>query len=350
MMFQADNRIPVPARCRRPLAALAVLIGASVVIVPLVSNRGTGASGSDRQHRSSSAASVQHPNLSRLRHEADGREVLLIGTLPLDLDGTSRCLVSDALAVLKPDVVMVEGTPMAGMSAMVLSGQWRLPGFSPPNFTERANIGDAPAVTVVVEKKRRGFLGMFGGSEMQSRTPQQSIVPVKVNVWAHHLMSAVGGDVAEALGAAASSGVPVLWLGPDEGSFQGHMQVALLAEQAVRELLEEEAQIGVQMPSVDVDAALLSAENRIREDAARWLLDARGQTARMTRMMADRLPPQVRDQLDQKLRSRAFDAAKRIVTTMGDYSTGAVVISVDQLVSVEEMLLRNGFRYVADRV
>eukprot|EP00929_Paragymnodinium_shiwhaense_P020981 TRINITY_DN13811_c0_g1_i1.p1 TRINITY_DN13811_c0_g1~~TRINITY_DN13811_c0_g1_i1.p1 ORF type:complete len:347 (+),score=86.31 TRINITY_DN13811_c0_g1_i1:55-1095(+) len=337
---------PAPAafRCRRPLAAFSVLVAASAAAVAIVRLSDSGAAVKDAIGR----PTVQHPNLSRLRRE-DGAEVLLIGTLPLDLDGQSKSLVSGALEALQPDVVMVEGSPMAGVSALVLSGQWQMHGMPPPNFTERANIGDAAPVAIQVVQQKRGFLGLGGAPEVP-RLPSESIVPVKVGTWAHHLMSAVGGDVAQAVSSAASYGVPVLWLGPQEGSFQGHMQVAMLAEQAVKELLEEEGQMGGQMPTADVDAALLSAESRIRFDSAKWLLDARGMTARMTSTMGDRVPPEVREELAQRLRHRAFEAAMRINSAMREYSKGAVVISVDQLVGVEDMLLRNGFRYVSDFV
>merc|ERR1719471_1408963 len=75
---------------------------------------------------------VCHPNLSHLRHREQGRELLLIGTLPLDISGASQALVSKSLKALKPEVVMVEGSLNSGVNAMIFSGKWEQHGTPAP--------------------------------------------------------------------------------------------------------------------------------------------------------------------------------------------------------------------------
>lgn len=288
---------------------------------------------------------VCHPNLARLE-DAEGREVLLIGSLPLDLDGASGRLVSGALQALKPDVVMVEGTWAAGVNAMFLAGRWELHGM-PPLPASGANWTDTEEVAPVdiPQPKRKGIFRAYQGP--MPNLPERSIVPVKVGRWAHHLRTSVGGEFVAALTSAANSGVHVVFLGPEDGGFQGHMQVTMLAQQAARELLEEESQNG-ELAVVDVDAALKRAEARILAEARRWLRDGRGETARLRSGISERAPPEVVKTIEKRIAERIGGAAERIHSNMREYRRAAVIISVDELVDVEAKLLEAGYTYVSD--
>lgn len=285
-----------------------------------------------------------HPNLARLR-SAEGQDVLLIGTLPLDLDGESGQLVRSALAAHRPDVVMVEGTPTAGVNAMLMSGRWDMLGMKKPNETDWTDLGaDAQPVELPQRKAKRGFLQLLAGTTPQ--VIERSLVPVKVGFWAYHLRGSVGGDVAVAVSTAAAKGVPLRFLGPADGGFQGHVQVTLLAEQAARELLEEEQKKG-QMSSSAMNAALKRAELHMREDAGRWLRDARGESAKLMEHLRERTPEEVSSVVTAKLEERASGMAETISKTMEEFRRGAVVLAIDQLVNVESKLLQAGYSYVS---
>lgn len=324
--------VPLPRRARRSLAVFLLLLLGGLACILLVRSRDV-----------ARPSPICHPNLSHLR-DGDDREVLLIGTLPLDLDGASGSLVHGALGALRPDVVMVEGTWTAGVNAMLVSGRWELHGVTPPIRTNWSDIGDMGPVELPRPKKK-GFLG-FGGSP--ARWPERSLVPVKVGKWAYHLRGLVGGDIASAVMDAASKGVPVKFLGPPDGGFQGHMQVSLLAQQAMSELLEEEGQRGSQMSSADVDAALRRAEGHVREDAGKWLRDARGETSRLKEQLSQRLPKEMHTEMTHRLEERTVETVSRIASTMKAYRRGAMVLAVDQLVAVESQLLRAGYSYISD--
>eukprot|EP00931_Biecheleriopsis_adriatica_P074454 TRINITY_DN48505_c0_g1_i1.p1 TRINITY_DN48505_c0_g1~~TRINITY_DN48505_c0_g1_i1.p1 ORF type:complete len:331 (-),score=71.30 TRINITY_DN48505_c0_g1_i1:91-1083(-) len=327
----------MPQVPQRPLRALCIVAAAAAVAYTVAVRR--------RQPVQSGEA-MCHPNLARLRGE-DGQEVLLIGTLPLDLDGSSRQLVTDALAAQRPDVVMVEGTPGAGVNAMLMSGRWDFLGMRKPNNTDWMDLGPdvAPVELPRPVQKKRGFLQLISGTSPQP--PQRSLVPVKVGYWAYHLRGSVGGDVAIAVTTAAAKGVPLRFLGPSDGGFQGHVQVTLLAEQAARELLEEEHRKG-QMSSSDMNAALKRAESHMRQDAGKWLRDARGETARLMQHLKEKMPEEVSSAVTAKLEERASRMAEIIKKTMEeDFRRGAVVLAVDQLVNVEGKLQQAGFSYVS---
>eukprot|EP00933_Yihiella_yeosuensis_P027253 TRINITY_DN2113_c1_g1_i8.p1 TRINITY_DN2113_c1_g1~~TRINITY_DN2113_c1_g1_i8.p1 ORF type:complete len:199 (+),score=37.53 TRINITY_DN2113_c1_g1_i8:462-1058(+) len=137
-----------------------------------------------RRHEKKPSATC-HPNLAHLRGK-DGQEVLLIGTLPVDLDGKSGGLLQKALQVLRPDIIMVEGTPTAGVSAMLMAGSWDLPGLKKPRDLDWTDIGDASAVEISQpEQKKRRWLNLI--SAPPTRPVIKSIVPVKVGYWAYHL-------------------------------------------------------------------------------------------------------------------------------------------------------------------
>mmetsp|Transcript_83281 Transcript_83281/g.178526 ORF Transcript_83281/g.178526 Transcript_83281/m.178526 type:complete len:334 (+) Transcript_83281:62-1063(+) len=320
----------VPRRARRPLAALLLFL------LGLASFLHVQHKGVNRPGR------ICHPNLSHLRDSED-RELLLIGTLPLDLDGASGKLVHSALGALRPDVVMVEGTWMAGVNAMLVSGRWELHGMTPPISTNWSDIGDMGPVELPRPKKR-GLLS-FGGQP--ARWPERSLVPVYVGQWALHLRGSVGGDIASAVMVAGSRGVPVKFLGPPDGGFQGHMQVALLAQQAATELLEEEGQRGSLMPSADVEAAIRRAEVHVREDTGKWLNDARGETSRLMEQLNERVPAKVKTEIENRLEERTAFTASRVASTMKAYRKGAAVFAIDQLVAVESKLLQAGYSYVS---
>merc|ERR1712224_571670 len=132
----------------------------------------------------------------------------------------------------------------------------------------------------------------------------------------------------------------------DDGGIQGHVQVQLLAQRAARELLEDEIQSG-ELLGPDVDAALRRAEGRLRDDASKWLRDARGETKRMSTQI-QQLPAKVKNELAERLEARTGGLAARIASTKEEYKRAAVVISVDQLVGVESKLLEAGYKYVSD--
>eukprot|EP00913_Durusdinium_trenchii_P012136 g11398.t2 len=136
---------------------------------------------------------VSHPNLVFMRAR-DGREVLLIGTVPVDLDEESSRLVRDALNALQPEVVMLEGTPLAGVQAMMSSGRWEMQGLQKPNDTDWMHMDPEPVEIREAPKKRR-FLPFLSGPPA---VPERSKVPMKVSFWAYHLTSAVGGNIAAA--------------------------------------------------------------------------------------------------------------------------------------------------------
>jgi len=327
---------PLPQRARRSLAAL-LLLGTLAGLASLLARRKGGAA---------EAPALCHPSLSRLSAE-DGTEVLLIGTLSLDLDGASGELVHGALRTLRPDVVMVEGTWTAGVSAMLHSGRWELHGAPPaPGKVNWTDIGDAEPVELP-RPKRRGLLSF--SSAGPARWPERSLVPVKVGSWAFHLRGSVGGGIAAALTTAAASGVPLHFLGPADGGFQGHVHVTLLAQQAAQELLEEEQQRGAQMAPDDVDAALRRAESHVRDEADRWLHDARKESSRFEEHLhSDRMPAKVRETVAERLEQWTQGLAERIDRTMQEHSRGAVVLAVEQLVAVEGKLLDSGYAYVSN--
>lgn len=322
------------ARTRRPLGAALVISVVVAVCSFIIARRGDHVK----------VNSICHPNLSHLRN-SDGRDVLLVGTLPLDLDGASEALVANAIGALRPDVVMVQGTWTAGVNAMILSGRWELDGAPPmPSASNWTDIGDAAPVELSSPRKH-GWFSLLGGPP--PRFPERSLVPVKVGSWVHYLRGAVGGDIAAAVTSAAKFGVPVHYLGPADGGFQGHVQVSLLAQQAAMELMEEEQQRGAQMAPEDVDAALRRAEAHVREDASKWLRDARSETERLTEHLRARVPAKVRRALTERLEMRTSGTAERIVGTMHAHQRGAVVLSVDMLVAVEEKLDKAGYSYIS---
>mmetsp|Transcript_46179 Transcript_46179/g.100332 ORF Transcript_46179/g.100332 Transcript_46179/m.100332 type:complete len:335 (+) Transcript_46179:45-1049(+) len=326
-------------RARRPLAALLVAGGAVAAAVAWRRNSSTASL------RRSQQSAVCHPNLSHLRDDA-GREVLLIGTLQLDLEDTSGALVSDCVRTLVPDVVMVGGTWTAGVNAMILKGRWELHGMPRPGSGNWSDTGDAKPVELpkITKSGKRSF---FGGPSQQQTWPTTSMVPVKVGHWANHLRSSVGGDVAAAVASAAAASVPVHFLGPAEGGYQGHMQVSLLAQQAATELLEEEHHRGENLPNADLDAALHRAESRVREDGIKWLRDARSETSRVSEVLLERAPPPVREKILQRIKELTGDTANHIVDTMKEYHKGAAVVPVDLLVGVETQLIKAGFSFVS---
>mmetsp|Transcript_85576 Transcript_85576/g.215670 ORF Transcript_85576/g.215670 Transcript_85576/m.215670 type:complete len:342 (+) Transcript_85576:95-1120(+) len=331
-------------RARRPLGALLVVASLGSVVLSVIYTRRSRTQADD----------VCHPNLSHLRH-GDGREVLLIGTVPLDLDGASRKLVRSSLDVLQPDVVMVEGTWTAGLNAMLFSGTWELHGITPPRDLNWTDIGDADPVEIVKPKANRGWFGLGGGAGSpmpMPRLPERSLVPLKVRNWAHHMRGSVGSDVAAAVAAAAAAGVPVRFLGPADGGLQGHFLVSMLANQAALELLQEEHQRGSQMPNSDVDAALRRAEGHVREDAKKWLRDVRGETARSTERVEEhlrtRVPAKIREAVTEQAQARIEGTSSRVAEAMEAFRRGAVVLAVDQLVGVEERLKQAGYSFISD--
>lgn len=329
----------LPHRARQPLAVL-LLMGAACAAVCTLHALGRG---------HPKAGGLCHPNLVRLR-DGEGREVLLIGTLALDLDGASGKLVQDSLKKLHPDVVMVEGTWTAGVNAMVLSQRWELNGMPPLRpGADWTDIGDAEPVELPQPPRKRGFLGFGKGpSGPMPRWPERSLIPVKVGHWAHHLRCRVGGDMAAAVAGAAAIGVPVHFLGPAEGGFQGHMQVTLLAQQASMELLEEEHQKGSPMADGDVNAALRRAESHVLEDSAKWLKNARSETTRLQDHLRERVPPQIRSEVTENMEARAAGTAERIGGAMKAHRKGAVVLAADQLVLVEGKMKQAGYTFVSD--
>lgn len=290
---------------------------------------------------------VCHPNLSHLVTD-DGRHLLLVGTLSVDLDGTSGDLVSRALGSMRPDVVMVEGTWASGLNAMFFSGTWEIYGAVQPKSFNWTDTGNMEPMELPRPKPKGWF--HFGGGP-PPRFPERSMVPVKVRSWAHHLRGFVGSDIAAAVTAAAVSGVPVRFLGPDDGGLQGLFLVWKLAQQATMELLEEEQKQGEQMPNADVDAALLRAELHIREDARTWLRDARAESLRTNQrwseFLANHVPARAREAYAEQLEARIAGTASRIAASMEAYQRGAAILAIEQLVNVEDRLLQAGYHYLS---
>lgn len=321
----------IPPAHRRPLAFVLLAVLGTLVGVGIAKHK--------KHHHQ-----ICHPNLAHLRH-SDGREVLLIGTLPLDLDGTSKALVKGALKSLGPDIVMVEGTATAGVTAMMISGGWEFDGAPPrPGLGDWKDTGDALPVVLQKEPKKRGWFE-FGSRD--AAMPDRSMVPVKVSSWANHLRGSVGGELAAAVSVAAAAGVPVHFLGPQDGGLQGHFQVYMLARQAALELIEEEQRRGSQMANSDMDAALLRAEEHIRKDGRKWLVDSRTEASRLMALINEKLPPNVREQLTHQLEERATGIATRVNGTMEAHRRGAVVLSVDSLYAVEGKLKEAGYQRVS---
>lgn len=327
--------VPVPTLARNASQLLTAVVLLSFVAVAIYL--------STHSSQKAQASTICHPSLSHLRG-TNGQEVVLIGTLSLDLDNTSGTLVRDTLNALQPDVVMVEGTWTAGVNAMLLSGRWELHGAPPaPGTFNWTDTGDAEPVELP-RPKRRGFLSFTTGTK--PRWPQRSLVPVKVGNWAYFLRGSVGGDIAAALTAAAASGVPVHFLGPKDGGFQGHVQVSLLAQQAAMELLSEEQERGAQLAPEDVDAALRRAEAHVRREAGKWEKDARGETSKLMDHLQNQVAEKVRNVVEERLEARVSYFAERIAKTMEAHQRGVVVLSVDQLVAVEAKLMNNGYTYI----
>lgn len=290
---------------------------------------------------------VCHPALSHLV-DSEGREVLLVGSLPLDLRPSPAPLIEGALSALKPDVVMVEGTWAAGLNAMLSSGAWELHGVVPPSRFNWTDLGDAP---VELPRPRSQAWPRIRFGRLPAPThARRSIVPSAAQGWAHHLRGSVGRDVAAALIAASARGVPVHFLGPAEGGLQGHALVARLAQQASAELLEEESRRGTPLLSGEVETALLRAESRVREDAGRWLRDVRGEAARTSQRLAEhfaaRGPQQGRAVLG-RLEDRNSELAAHILETMEAHRRSAVVLAIDQWTDIEQRLLQAGYSYVS---
>eukprot|EP00928_Gymnodinium_smaydae_P075457 TRINITY_DN5848_c1_g1_i1.p1 TRINITY_DN5848_c1_g1~~TRINITY_DN5848_c1_g1_i1.p1 ORF type:complete len:351 (-),score=73.34 TRINITY_DN5848_c1_g1_i1:29-1081(-) len=291
-----------------------------------------------------------HPSLSRLR-SSDGRDVVLIGTLPLDLDGVYRDLVDQVLRALRPDMIVVEGTWKAGASSMLHSGKWKMEG-TQLTVDDWRDIGDALPVKLK-RPQRRGFFSFLKGIGQPPLWPDRSYVPLKVGNWAKHLRMSVGGDIASAVTAGAATGVPVHFLGPEGADLQGHVQVSVLAQQAARELLQQEASQGMRLPNSEIDAALLRAEARLRADAERWLRDARGETRRILSLLQDRGGPQDREDFARRLSERAAAAATNVLAALRsapDLRKAAIVLPVEHLAGVEEHLSKAGYAYVSDCV
>ncbi|CAE8644763.1 unnamed protein product, partial [Polarella glacialis] len=280
-------------QARRPVLRALVALAAVAAVCRTFQVRTKRSSGQVQSGR------MCHPNLARLRR-ADGREVLLIGTLPLDLDGESRKLVNNALSAQHPDIVMVEGTPAAGVSAMLMAGGWDMLGLRKPRELDWLDLGDAQPVELPrPPPKKRGWLGkLISGSPQQ--IIERSLVPVKVGHWAYHLRGSVGGDIAAAVATAAATGVPLRFLGPQDGGLQGHVQVAMFAEQAANEMIEEEHKKG-QMSAADMNAALQRAETHMREDAGRWLRDSRSESSRLMEHLQTKVPEEVSSVVTKRL-------------------------------------------------
>merc|ERR1712183_473790 len=132
------------------------------------------------------------------------------------------------------------------------------------------------------------------------------------------------------------------------GGLQGHVQVSLLAQQASMELLEEEQHRGAQMKDEDIDAALRRAEGHVREDSDKWLKDPRGETRRRLAVLRERAPVQVTEEIMRKFEDRSATVADRVVAAMQGFRRGAVVISIEQLVGVENKLVAAGYSVLSE--
>lgn len=285
-----------------------------------------------------------HPDIIHL--QKNNQEVTLIGTLPLDLDGESTKLVKNVLQTQHPDLVMVEGTPHASVSALMMSGSWTMSGLRAPKDLNWTDLHDASPVQIRVEgqPRKKGLLGLFSGSA--NPPSQMSLVPVKVGYWAYHLRGSVGRDLATAVSTAAAQGMQVRFLGPDDGGFQGHLQVSMLASQAARELLEEEQQKG-QMSTEAMNEALRRAEVHVRQDSSKWLKDPRAETARLMDLLQTKVPPEIVAKITERLEERTSNLANGIIEAMEGWQHGTVILAVDQLVGVEEKLQEAGYRFVS---
>lgn len=354
-MQRYGNQQPlVPRQMRLRLCWCATLILAlvgSMVFSVLVGRRVPSWARKDAGH----GGGMCHPNLAHLRSPDASREVLLIGTVPLDLDGTSGKLVGDALRGLAPDVIMVEGSLNVGVNAMLLSGSWELhgmPKLPPPRSTNWSDIAEAEPVELRYEKQG-GLRGMFG-NRPQHAMPSRSLIPGKVMRWMRYLITSVGDDVKVAMATAVSTGVPLHFLGTPQDvtqdGFQGLMQVSMLAKQAAMELLEEEQQKGAEMSGPDVDAALQRAEGRIREESSKWLSDARKEYAKTLKVLDQKLPPEKLASWREHAEEHAETVASRISGTMETYRRAAVVVPANQLVQIERKLQDAGYEFVSSCV
>jgi len=173
-------------------------------------------------------------------------------------------------------------------------------------------------------------------------------VPVKVSVWAYHLTSAVGGNIAAAVAAAASQGVPLRFLGPKDSGMlqQGYMQVQLFAQQAANELLEEERRKG-QLSADAMNTALQRAEKHIRKDQEKWLHDARGESERTIAAIRQQVSDEAAGNAMDMMRELAAYLAAGVDKTMQDFRCGAVILSVDKLSYVQDKLEEAGFQYLS---
>lgn len=288
------------------------------------------------------ASRVCHPSLSHLRR-ADGKELLLVGTMPLDIDGASGTLVADALEAWQPDIVMMEGSAAVGVNAMLTSGGWEVDGQKGPrqfrNWAEmRVPEPELPA------PRGRGWLGFL----RKRRAPPRSRIPGKVANWAQHLHGAVGGDVAAAVRRAVVGDMPVRFLGPDKGGMHGHIQVVVLARRAMTELLEEERRQGKEMPDADINQALRRTETRMRDQTRRWLKDPRGETTRYREGLRRQGVARMLAQVSQQLEERAQTEAASIERGMHDNRRGVVLVPVELLTTLEAQLIRAGYIYVSE--
>mmetsp|Transcript_33418 Transcript_33418/g.76983 ORF Transcript_33418/g.76983 Transcript_33418/m.76983 type:complete len:332 (-) Transcript_33418:44-1039(-) len=285
-----------------------------------------------------SGSEVCHPNLARLR-AADGREVLLIGSLCVDLDEESSQLVTSAINAQGPDVVMLEGSPTAVSQAMLTTGHWEMLGLRRPNDTDWMHLDPSiRPVELSAPVKKRRFLQFFSGPP----APERSLVPIKVQYWAYHLLGSVGGNMAAAVAASSRLQVPLRFLGPPDGGQQGYAQVFMIAQQAAGELLEEERKKG-QLSSDDMNVALQRAEKHVREVFEKWARDGR---AECNRLMASL--KQDASEIFNQQEDRARFIAEAVLKTMQDYKRGAVVLTtIEQYLSVQEQLEQAGFAYVS---
>lgn len=318
----------VPPAARRPLGGLLLALLAAVAAYTYIAKYRETASGS----------SVCHPNLARLRAN-DGREILLIGTLCVDLDEESAGLVTNALNAQRPEVVMLEGSPPAVSNAMISTGHWEILGMRRPNDTEWMNLDpDLRPVELQRPPQKRRFWQLFSGPV----APERSLVPLKVSIWAYHLMSSVGGNLCATVAAASRLNVPLRFLGPPEGGMQGYVQVNAIAQQAASELLEEERKKG-QLSSEDMNVALQRAEKHVREVFDKWAHDGRAECNRLLETLKKE-GPEIYSQQEE----RATRLAQAVLRTMEDYRRGAVVLTtIEQYIIVQKQLEEAGFVFVS---